>query len=78
MRWSCGAEGRVPRLAQRRVTLFAGRTIRWIVRVHRLTLAYAGLVGPPELDLGAVRELGLDGRQLGGEVFLKAATSNSF
>ena len=29
VRWSCGAEGRVPRLAQRRVILFFWPTLAW-------------------------------------------------
>ena len=41
-------------------------------------LPYAGLVGPPEFDLGAFGEFRLDGRQLGWEVFLKTSSSNSF
>ncbi len=58
-----GAEGRVPRRAHRRVILF---------------LTYARFVGPPEFDLGILREAVSDGCQCGSELFLKAPTSSSF
>ena len=41
-------------------------------------LAYARFVCPPDFDVRALRELGFDGCQCGGEVFLKASPSTSF
>ena len=41
-------------------------------------LPYPSFVLPPKLDFGAFGEHSLDGCQRGGEVFLKASTSNSF
>src|SRR5665647_1584398 len=41
-------------------------------------LAYAGLVRPPEFELGAARKLRLDLCQFGGKVFLKTFTSEPF
>jgi len=41
-------------------------------------LADAGFVLEPDFDRYARNEAGADSRQLGGEVFLKASTANSF
>ncbi len=64
VRGSCGAEGRVPRRAQRRVPL-----------VRRPD---PGLVMPPQLDRGAVRQTRLDRFPFSGQAFFNASLSRSF
>ena len=64
VRGLCGAEGRVPRRAQRRVPL-----------VRRPD---PGLVMPPQLDRGAVRQTRLDRLPFGGQAFFNASLSRSF
>src|SRR4051794_27070726 len=68
--WSLGAEGRVPRLAQRRVIpAFAGTSL--------VLLPDPRLIGEPDLDQLAA-SFGLRGfLQTGGEVFLNADTAAS-
>ena len=64
VRGSCGAEGCVPRRAQRRVPL-----------VRRPD---PGLVMPPQLDRGAVPQTRLDRLPFGGQALLNASLSRSF
>src|SRR5215210_3974087 len=70
VRWSFGAAGRVPRLAQRRVIpACAGTSL--------VLLPDPGLIGEPDLEGLAAHRL-CDRLQTGREVCLKAATAASF
>jgi hypothetical protein len=64
LRKSCGALGRVPRLAQWRVILVFSPDPSFVLE--------------PNFDFHALIELRPDRLQLGGEVFLKASTANAF
>ena len=67
MRWSLGAEGRVPRRAQRRVMVFFWPTRALILRPSKD-------VGEP--DLYRLADGLTDRCQTGGEVFLKMAAAS--
>ena len=76
VRWSLGADGRVPRLAQRRVMPGSKENDSPDHFLAFSPLADPRLVLPPQLYGRTFGEGLADLRQMGGEGFLKAARSS--